>query len=179
VRSISPPPPIIDLANLDACELPAFNSTKNTVYIGGSWDSFSAGHVEYLRRAKEASYSLSGTGSSVLVVGIWSDEVVQEMTGERPLLMLLERALAVVQCRYTDALVLNATAIIPASFCDLLGIDTVINEYIAVSEERTRSHYRNIEVVRPKFQTLASLREKVFGEKEAFEKRQQRKGGIA
>lgn len=42
---------------------------KRIVYIGGSWDCFGAGHVEFLRRAKTIAEDV------ILVVGIWSDQV--------------------------------------------------------------------------------------------------------
>jgi ethanolamine-phosphate cytidylyltransferase len=85
------------------------------VYVGGSWDCFSAGHVEYLRRARVA---VQTTRPTMVVVGLWADEVckcthvqskkcahtrtrqtIKCVTGESPFLLLLERALAVIVCR--------------------------------------------------------------------------------
>jgi hypothetical protein len=75
-RSISPPPAIIDLDSPGPFEIPRLGDTK-VVYVGGSWDCFSAGHVEYLRRSKAA---VRANGRVVLAVGLWSDKVCQYMT---------------------------------------------------------------------------------------------------
>lgn len=48
-----------------------WTSNKKIVYVGGDWDCFGSGHVEYLRRCKE----LFATKSTTLVVGVWSDNV--------------------------------------------------------------------------------------------------------
>lgn len=56
---------------------------KKTVYIGGRWDCFGAGHVELLRRARSAIPS----EDVLLLVGIWSAEVstiVEDHARDRP-----------------------------------------------------------------------------------------------
>jgi hypothetical protein len=75
--SIFPSPVIIDLDSPGRFEIPRLGDTK-VVYVGGSWDCFSAGHVEYLRRSKAA---VRVNDRVMLVVGLWSDKVCQCMTG--------------------------------------------------------------------------------------------------
>lgn len=75
VKSISPPPATIDVSIPHCPKVP--RSTGATVaYIGGSWDCFGAGHVEYLRQVRAA---LRPNEPVMLVVGIWSDEVCENI----------------------------------------------------------------------------------------------------
>jgi hypothetical protein len=65
---------------------------------------------------------------------------------------------------------------------DSLGISVVINGDLPEDRAYEKSPAGSLvtQVAMPEFQTLASLREKVLGEKEAFEKRQRREfeGGL-
>jgi len=163
--SILPRPAIIDLDSTGHCEIPRPKDTT-LVYVGGSWDCFSAGHVEYLRRAKAA---LHVHGPVILVIGLWSDKVVQDTTGEPPFLLLLERALAVIQCRHADGLVLNAPCDMSTSTYIYLGIDVVVNG-------DNDNGLKSVQVAIPQLQTLQRLRQRVLGRKELYETRQRRKG---
>jgi len=163
--SVSPPPAIIDLSLPHPRKLPRSQGTT-VAYIGGSWDCFGSGHVEYLQRAKAALHS---NGPLILVVGIWSDGVVEDITGEAPFFLLLERALAVIQCRYSDALILNAPREMPATIYDSLGIDIVVH-----GDDTSLDGVKNIQVMLPQLQTLRSLRESVLGRRKLYELRQQR-----
>ncbi|KAF7971841.1 hypothetical protein HWV62_19861 [Athelia sp. TMB] len=122
-NTISPRPEVIDLlpGTTNCHAIPRPRNAK-VVYVGGSWDCFGSGHVEYLKRAKD----LYPADIVLLVVGIWSDEDVQEGTGEPPLLITAERALAVIQCKYCDALLLNAPRHMYASILVSLGVDAVV-----------------------------------------------------
>jgi len=71
--SISPRPVIIYLDSPGRFEIPRLGDTK-VAYVGGSWDCFSAGHVEYLRRSKAA---VRVNYCVMLAVGLWSDKVCQ------------------------------------------------------------------------------------------------------
>ncbi|KIM76056.1 hypothetical protein PILCRDRAFT_826705 [Piloderma croceum F 1598] len=121
--SIFPPPAIIDLDSPGRFEFPRHGDTK-VVYVGGSWDCFSAGHVEYLRRSKAA---VRVNGRVMLAVGLWSDKTIRDVAGDPPFLLLMERALAVIQCRHADALILNAPCDISISTYNSLAIDIVVN----------------------------------------------------
>lgn len=72
--SISPPLRIIDAVTEDFHAIPGLTSDATVAYIGGSWDCFGAGHVDYLRRAK-AALKTGESQAVTLVVGIWPDEV--------------------------------------------------------------------------------------------------------
>jgi len=134
-------------------------------YVGGSWDCFGSAHVEYLFRVKEA------TPNCRIMVGVWADETVEAETGEKPLLMSLERTLAIVQCLHADGLIINASRSIPAQLARDLGIDIVVNEPM----ERNQ-YVQVINVPLPRLQTRGSLREKVHGDKhQGYIDRQKRK----
>lgn len=75
--SISPSPPIIDFGLPDGPKGIPQTEGRSVIYVGGSWDCFGAGHVEYLRRAKEV---LPAHKRPSLAVGIYSDEVRKQMS---------------------------------------------------------------------------------------------------
>ncbi|KZP32397.1 Nucleotidylyl transferase [Athelia psychrophila] len=167
--AISPRPKIIDLRSLSGHHhvFPKPRKVNSKViYVGGSWDCFGSAHVEFLERAK----ALYLTDQIVLVVGIVSDEDVLEHTGEPALLSLLERALAVIQCKYSDALLLNAPRHMCATTLIPLGVDVV-----AVNDPKER--VSGMQVYAPKrFQTAQDVRARVWERKEQYEAKQRRKG---
>lgn len=65
-------PPFIDFGLPDGSKRIPNTEGRVVVYVADSWDCFGAGHVEYLRRAKEA---LPAHEKPLLVVGIYSDKV--------------------------------------------------------------------------------------------------------
>ncbi|TFK57564.1 Nucleotidylyl transferase [Heliocybe sulcata] len=159
VESIPGPFPVVDFGSLSGAMASPFCSLVGAkVYVPGSWDCFSAGHVEFLRRVKEAV-----TSDSKVVVGVWSDE---EMTGGPPLLTVVERALAVVQCKYTDAVLWNVPKCTPAS---RLGFEMVVNRDAYQHEPDSA---QVIEVLMPPLQTLSKLQDRVHGRIDAFKERQ-------
>jgi len=105
----------------------------------------------------------------ILVIGLWSDEVVRDVTGDPPFRLQLERALAVIQCRHADALLLNAPCGMSTSTYTSLGIDIAVN----VDND---TGLKTLQVAIPQLQTLQRLRQRVLGRKELYEIRQRRKG---
>ncbi|KAJ1309732.1 hypothetical protein OPQ81_006497 [Rhizoctonia solani] len=161
------PPPIIDLSDPNNRHdiLPRDNS-RDVVYIGASWDVFGSGHVELLRRAHQA------RKDTYLIVGVWGEQAVWDECGERPLLDTLERVLAVLQCRYTSAVIIDAPveptsaflAEITAKFVVNPGDNFVITNSIQV-----------LPVAVPTLQTIEELRERIKDRKDLYSARQKRK----
>ncbi|CAE6529405.1 unnamed protein product [Rhizoctonia solani] len=118
----SDPPPIIDLSdpNNRHDTLPRDNS-RDVVYIGASWDVFGSGHVELLRRAHQT------RKDTYLIVGVWGEQAAWDECGERPLLDTLERVLAVLQCRYTSAVIIDAPVEPTAAFLSEITAKFVVN----------------------------------------------------
>jgi len=156
---------VVDFGSLGDLTSPPFGSLiGRKVYVAGSWDCFGTGHIEFMKRVKEVVPS-----DSKLVVGVWSDEVVEEMTGEPPLLTITERALAVTQCKYTDAVLYGVPINISAS---RLGLDIVVNGDAHGHESPS---VQAIEVPVPSLATLTKLRDKIHVHLDAFKERQRRK----
>lgn len=75
--------------------------TDRVVYVDGTFDLFHAGHIEFLRKAKEM--------GDFLLVGIHDDQTVNMVKGSNfPIMNLHERALSVLACKYVDEVILGA-----------------------------------------------------------------------
>jgi cytidyltransferase-like protein len=70
----------------------------NRIYVGGTFDLFHRGHVELLRRA-----SLEGE----VWVALNSDEYVQKLKGNPPVMDYVERATVLLACKYVKDVVCN------------------------------------------------------------------------
>jgi len=76
-------------------------ATDSIIYVDGAFDLFHAGHVEFLRKAKEL--------GDYLLVGVHDDQVVNRVKGlNHPLMNLHERVLSVLACRYVDEVIIGA-----------------------------------------------------------------------
>ncbi|KDQ54833.1 hypothetical protein JAAARDRAFT_350827 [Jaapia argillacea MUCL 33604] len=84
---------------------------------------------------------------------------------------MLERALAVLQCKHTDAIVLNTHP-------DLQVVLHSLNVQVAVVDEHhdLPEGLLKLVVPKPRLQSLPSLRAKVKARREAYIQRQRRKG---
>lgn len=75
--------------------------TDKVVYVDGTFDLFHAGHVEFLRKAKEM--------GDFLLVGIHDDQTANRIKGSNyPIMNLHERALSVLACKYADEVIIGA-----------------------------------------------------------------------
>jgi cytidyltransferase-like protein len=73
-----------------------------TLYTGGTFDCFHAGHVNLLRQCRQ----LVGDDGKV-VVALNTDEFVEEYKGRAPVISFLDRWAVVKACRYVDVVVSN------------------------------------------------------------------------
>ncbi|CAE6436539.1 unnamed protein product [Rhizoctonia solani] len=161
------PPPIIDLSdpNNRHDTLPRDNP-RDVIYIGASWDVFGAGHVELLRRAHQT------RKDAYLIVGVWGEQATWDECGERPLLDTLERVLAVLQCRYTSAVIIDAPVEPTAAFLSEVTAKFVVNPGHNFS---ITNDIQVLPVSVPKLQTINELRERLKDRKDLYSARQKKK----
>lgn len=141
---------------------------RHHALIYGAWDCFGAGHIELLRRARDA---LPPT--SRLIVGVWTGETIEALTGAPPLLTCLERALALAQCRYVDAVVLNFPQEPSIDLLGRLGVDSIVTFQDPMP---ALDDVQVVPIQEPPLQTVPLLRQKVHAQLKQFEERQRRKG---
>jgi glycerol-3-phosphate cytidylyltransferase len=73
-----------------------------TIYTGGTFDLFHAGHVRLLKRLKQ----LAGPEGKV-IVAINPDEFIEKFKGRKPVMSEQERYDVVSACRYVDEVRIN------------------------------------------------------------------------
>ena len=112
---------------------------QRLVYVDGSFDLFSSGHIEFLRRVAqiereharkegwdESSQRLKRIQAygedynrAFVVVGIHNDDTVNRFKGSNyPIMNIYERSLCVLQCKYIDAVVFGAPYDVEKSYLD-------------------------------------------------------------
>lgn len=76
---------------------------QKIIYVDGTFDLFTPGHVELLRLI------FASADSPYVVVGIHEDYTINKIKGYNyPIMNILERTLVVLQCKYVSALVISA-----------------------------------------------------------------------
>jgi ethanolamine-phosphate cytidylyltransferase len=76
---------------------------QKIIYVDGTFDLFTPGHIELLRLVSESA------PSAYIVVGLVDDYTVNKIKGYNyPIMNILERSLVVLQCKYVSALVISA-----------------------------------------------------------------------
>jgi glycerol-3-phosphate cytidylyltransferase len=98
-----------------------------TVYTGGTFDLFHAGHVEFL-------YQCFLLGS--VTVALNTDEFIEEYKGKAPVMSYEERETVLRACRYVDDVVPNINGVDSRTSIDLVAPDV-----IAVGSDWARRDY--------------------------------------
>jgi ethanolamine-phosphate cytidylyltransferase len=76
---------------------------QKVLYVDGTFDLFTPGHIELLRLVHESSER------PYIVAGIHDDYTINRIKGYNyPIMNILERSLVVLQCKYVFALVISA-----------------------------------------------------------------------
>jgi len=70
-----------------------------TVYTSGSWDLLHLGHVNMIRRSREL--------GDRLIVGVSTDELIEDYKGMKPIIPFAERLELVRALRWTDEIVVQ------------------------------------------------------------------------
>lgn len=90
------------------------------VYVDGTFDMFHAGHIETLRRAREA--------GDFLLVGIHDDPTVNAVKGGNfPIMNLHERTLSVLSCKYVDEVIIGAPWCVTEDMIKTMNIASVVH----------------------------------------------------
>jgi glycerol-3-phosphate cytidylyltransferase len=88
-----------------------------TIYTGGTFDLFHAGHVEFLRRCAEL-------GS--VTVSLNEDEFIEKYKGKRPVISYQEREAVLLGCRWVDRVVPNVGGVDSRVSISLVSPDLVV-----------------------------------------------------
>ena len=76
---------------------------QKIIYVDGTFDLFTPGHIELLRLV------FTSSESPYVVVGIHDDYTINKIKGYNyPIMNILERSLVVLQCKYVSALIISA-----------------------------------------------------------------------
>lgn len=93
------------------------------VYVDGTFDLFHAGHVEFLRSARQL--------GDFLLVGIYDDQSIRDRRGCRPIMHLHERTLSVLACRYVDEVIIGAPWEVSKDMITTFNISLVVHGTVA------------------------------------------------
>ncbi|XP_043710429.1 ethanolamine-phosphate cytidylyltransferase-like, partial [Telopea speciosissima] len=147
------------------------------VYIDGAFDLFHAGHVEILKNARQL--------GDFLLVGIHSDQTVSKHRGTQyPVMLLHERSLSVLACRYVDEVIMGAPWEVTKDMITTFNISLVVHGTVAESfcliEEvdpyaapKAMGIFRLLES--PKDITTTSVVKRIIANHEVYEKRNAKK----
>ena len=113
------------------------------IYVDGSFDLFSSGHIEFLRNVKEIEREQArrdGWNTNVtrslrielhgrdydrafVVAGIHNDETVNNFKGSNyPIMNIYERGLCLLQCKYIDAVIFGAPYAVDENYVEALPL---------------------------------------------------------
>lgn len=84
---------------------------QKVVYVDGTFDLFTLGHIELLRQIKESSED------PYIVLGIHDDYIINKIKGYNyPIMNIFERSLVTLQCKYVSALIISAPYTVSKTF---------------------------------------------------------------
>ena len=95
------------------------------MYVDMVADLFHAGHVRFLRQARELGEQRAAAGVHLLV-GLHSDDATASYK-RRPIQTLAERHIVIAACRYVDEVVLEAPIAVDAAFLAEHEVDLVVH----------------------------------------------------
>lgn len=98
-----------------------------TIYTGGTFDLFHAGHVEFLKRCAEL-------GS--VTVSLNTDEFIDEYKGKKPVISYAEREAVLLGCRWVSRVVPNM-----GGADSRIAIDLVQPDVVAIGSDWARRDY--------------------------------------
>lgn len=98
-----------------------------TIYTGGTFDLFHAGHVEFLKRCAEL-------GS--VTVSLNTDEFIDEYKGKKPIISYAEREAVLLGCRWVSRVVPNM-----GGADSRIAIDLVQPDVVAIGSDWARRDY--------------------------------------
>jgi len=109
---------------------------KRVVYVQGTWDLFHIGHLNILRRARKI--------ATKLIVGVNTDESVQEYKGDYPVIPYQDRVEILKACSLVDEVVMSKM-IFNVDNLKKLDVDVIVlgsdwkNRYLEGKEEAQKA----------------------------------------
>ncbi len=102
------------------------------IYTDMVADLFHAGHVEFLKQAREL--------GDFLLVGIHSEEDVATYKN-KPILSLSERSTVIGACKFVDEIIVNSPLIVDRAFIEKHNIDIVVHAHPIIEIEKYARFY--------------------------------------
>lgn len=99
-----------------------------TLYTGGTFDLFHAGHVKFLQRCSEI--------ADQVVVSLNTDEFIKAYKKKAPVMTYEERLATLAGCRYVDRVVPNVGGV-----DSKVAIDRVRPDIVAIGSDWARKDY--------------------------------------
>jgi len=99
-----------------------------TLYTGGTFDLFHAGHVKFLQRCSEI--------ADEVVVSLNTDEFIKAYKKKAPVMTYEERLTTLAGCRYVDRVVPNVGGV-----DSKVAIDRVRPDIVAIGSDWARKDY--------------------------------------
>jgi ethanolamine-phosphate cytidylyltransferase len=158
---------------------------QKVIYVDGTFDLFTPGHIELLRLI-----SMSAE-SPYIVVGIHDDYTINKIKGYNyPIMNIIERSLVVLQCKYVSALVISAPYTPSRSYLTKgLGMLSPVEVWhgptAVIEEDGERDPYadalemgilRTIETHRWEDISARNIVDRILSRRLEFEERQRKKG---
>ena len=109
---------------------------KRVVYVQGTWDLFHVGHLNILRKARKI--------ATKLIVGVNTDESVQEYKGDYPVIPYQDRVEILKACSLVDEVVMSKM-IFNVDNLKKLDVDVIVlgsdwkNRYLEGKEEAQKA----------------------------------------
>jgi len=109
---------------------------KRVVYVQGTWDLFHVGHLNILRKARKI--------ATKLIVGVNTDESVQEYKGDYPVIPYQDRVEILKACSLVDEVVMSKM-IFDVDSLKKLDVDVIVlgsdwkNRYLEGKEEAQKA----------------------------------------
>ena len=99
-----------------------------TLYTGGTFDLFHAGHVKFLERCSQI--------SDEVMVSLNTDEFIEAYKGKPPVMTYQERLTTLAGCRYVDRVIPNV-----GGADSKVAIDRVRPDIVAIGSDWARKDY--------------------------------------
>lgn len=146
--------------------LPPWEQKRAAVYVDGAFDCLHLGHIEFLKEARKH-------GEHV-VVGLHSDEAVQERRGRPPVMCLEDRARAIAECKYVDGVLPASPVKLTHTFLEAIGASCVARGAVHETCVPDRDRYKAVcaklvYVLSPSNMTLATLQRRIWEHKDRYE----------
>jgi ethanolamine-phosphate cytidylyltransferase len=155
-------------------------TSQKVVYVDGTFDLFTPGHIELLRLIHNSD------PSSYLVVGLHDDYTINKIKGYNyPIMNIVERTLVLLQCKYLSALVISAPYIPSKEYLTLHlgdlsprevwhGPTPVIGDPYA--DAKSLGMFRQIKSHDWDDMSASKIVQRILDRKLEFEERQRKKG---